>query len=382
MLSSKTISIVKSTVPVLETHGLKITNRFYKNLFNEHPELFNVFNQTNQKGGRQPAALANAVYAAAKYIDNLETIVPAVMVIAHKHRSLGIVPEQYPIVGKNLLRAIKEELGDAATDDILEAWGQAYGVIADVFIQVEEDLYKKAEENGGWRFFKNFKVVKKEKESNQVTSFYLEAEDGSKVPPYISGQYIGLRMKIPEHQYLMNRQYTVSQPFSEGYRISVKREDNSTPNGIVSVYLHDKVNVGDIIEVSAPAGEFVLDKSTDPIVFVSGGIGVTPLYSMLHSIQGDRKVTFLQAARNKDVIAFNESISKKVKELRGIHKVLYSDNGEHLDQKFLSENIPNNAHFYVCGPGPFMESVIHSLKNLNIPSEKIHYEFFGPAMNV
>ena len=173
MLSQKTIDIIKSTVPVLEQHGVTITKTFYKNMFEKHPNLLNYFNRANQAKGRQQTALANTVYAAAAHIDNLQAIVPAVIQIAHKHRGLGILPEHYPIVGENLLGAIKEVLGDAATDEIINAWAEAYGVIADVFISVEEDLYQAAEKNNGWRLFKPFKVAKKERENDVVTSLYL-----------------------------------------------------------------------------------------------------------------------------------------------------------------------------------------------------------------
>ena len=124
MLSPQTIKIVKETAPILEKHGVEITTHFYKRMFAHHPELLNLFNHANQKQGRQQTALANAVYAAALHIDRLETILPVVEQIAHKHRSLGVLPEQYPIVGENLLHAIKEVLGDAATEEI--PWGEAY----------------------------------------------------------------------------------------------------------------------------------------------------------------------------------------------------------------------------------------------------------------
>src|SRR5690554_1065295 len=130
MLDKKTIETVKSTVPVLEEHGTAITSQFYQLLFRNHPELKNIFNQSNQRQGRQPQALANAVYAAALHIENLEAILPVVKQIGHKHRSLNIRPEHYPIVGENLLKAMKLVLGDAATDDIIDAWAKAYGVIA------------------------------------------------------------------------------------------------------------------------------------------------------------------------------------------------------------------------------------------------------------
>ena len=87
---------------------------------------------------------------------------------------------------------------------------QAYGVIADIFISVEEDLYKATEENGGWRMFKDFTIVRKEEESDLVTSFYLAPKDGEKLPVHTAGQYISVRVAVPGEEYLMNRQYTVT----------------------------------------------------------------------------------------------------------------------------------------------------------------------------
>lgn len=126
-LDEQTREIIKATVPVLKEHGEKITKRFYQMMFENHPELKNIFNQTNQREGKQPRALANTVYAVALHIDNLEAILPNVVSIVHKHKSLNIKPEHYPIVGEHLLLAIKDVLGDAATDDIIDAWAKAYG---------------------------------------------------------------------------------------------------------------------------------------------------------------------------------------------------------------------------------------------------------------
>lgn len=383
MLPQQTIDVIKSTVPVLEVHGVTITKTFYKNMFNEHPELLNVFNGANQQRGRQQTALANAVYAAAANIDNLEAILPAVMQIAHKHRALGIVPDQYPIVGKHLLGAIKEVLGDAATDEIIDAWAQAYGVIADVFISVEEDLYKKAEANGGWRLFKDFVVARKDVENEEITSFYLKASDGSSLPEFEPGQYISVRVKVPGHDYLEIRHYTLSQPSnSDEFRISVKKEDACDPQGVVSNYLHEQVNEGDTIEVSAPAGLFTLENDTTPVLFVSGGIGVTPLNTMLQSMELGRNVSFVQTARNEQVIAFQEQIQKKVNDLNGSYFVKYSDAEGYLTKEDLAPYIQENTDIYICGPTPFLEAIVAIARELNVPGEKIHFEFFGPAMSL
>lgn len=141
MLDTKTIEIIKSTVPVLQEKGVEITKYFYKTMFENNPEVKPLFDMEKQQSGAQPIALANAILAAAKNIDNLEAIMPAVQSIAKRHVEVGVLAEHYPIVGKNLLIAIKDMLGDSATDEIMEAWEKTYGVLAEVFINVEKDMY-------------------------------------------------------------------------------------------------------------------------------------------------------------------------------------------------------------------------------------------------
>lgn len=141
MLNQKSIDIIKSTVPALKEHGLEITKVFYKTMFENNPEVKEMFNMDKQESGEQPKALAMTVLAAAQNIDNLEALLPAVKKIGQVHVNTNVKPEHYPIVGKNLLLAIKEVLGDAATDEVLDAWGEAYKVIAQIFIDVEKEIY-------------------------------------------------------------------------------------------------------------------------------------------------------------------------------------------------------------------------------------------------
>jgi nitric oxide dioxygenase len=378
MLKQQTIDIIKSTVPVLEVHGVTITKTFYSNLLNDNPQLRNIFNNTNQAKGRQQTALANTVLAAAMYIDNLEPIVPVVVKIAHKHRSLGILPEHYGIVGTYLLKAIKEVLGDAATDEILGAWGEAYGMIADIFISVEEDLYKATENAGGWRMFKQFKITKKEVESDLITSIYLAPVDGEKLPLADAGQYITVRTQVPGQEYLMNRQYTLTSSTEQEYRISVKLESDAFPTGVVSAYLHE-AEIGTIVDVSAPAGLFTLDQGSDPVLFISGGVGVTPLHTMLATMD-QRKASFIQCARNEKVAAFTESIQEKVGNLGGEYKALFSERDGYITKEMIAAYYEEGMQVYVCGPIAFMESVLGHLKDLNVADSAIHYEFFGPAI--
>lgn len=390
ILSQEKRDIVKSTAPVLAEHGTTITKVFYQNLFNAHPELLNIFNHANQAQGRQQAALANAIYAAAVHIDNLENILPAVVQIANKHVSLGIKPEHYPIVGEFLLKAIKEVLGDAATDEILNAWEEAYGVIADAFIGVEANMYKEArEQENGWNFFKPFTVVLKKQESDIITSFYLKPADGSNVPDFKPGQYISLRVSIPGEQYTMIRQYSLSQATrSDEFRISVKREADNDPNGVVSVFLHKQIHEGDTVEVSAPAGEFLLDVTkTTPVAFISAGVGITPMMSMLETVATttpDRPTVFLHAARNEALAAFRDDVEKHAANMNNAkYKTFYSSepNGI-ITREVLETYVDTTGDAYVCGPVSFMEAMIRELRTLGMTEGQIHYEFFGPAMQL
>ena len=141
MLDQKTIEVVKSTVPVLQEKGVEITTHFYKIMFENNPEVKAMFDMSKQESGAQPMALAMTVLAAAQNIDRLETLLPAVQKIGARHVELNVKPEHYPIVGQNLLQALKDVLGDGATEEVMEARGKAYNIIADIFINVEKDIY-------------------------------------------------------------------------------------------------------------------------------------------------------------------------------------------------------------------------------------------------
>lgn len=383
-LDERTRDIVKSTVPVLAEHGEAITTHFYKRLLEDHPELKNVFNMTHQKEGKQPRALANAVYAAAQNIDDLTAIAPAADTIAEKHVSLNIQPEHYPIVGEYLLKAIKEVLADAVNEEVLEAWGAAYGEIADVFIGMEQKKY----EASAWTGYRNFTVEKKVKESEEITSFYLQPEDGGSIPSYRPGQYIGLKADLPDYPHTQLRQYSLSDEPGKGYlRISVKREDGTDelPAGLVSTWLHKDVQEGDVLPVSAPAGDFYLDEARNrPIVLLSGGVGLTPLMSMYNKVRNEREVYFIHAARNGGVHGLKEEMAGKQSyvvyetpseedKTLGVY-----DKAGYVDLDWLRTVVPKDADFYFCGPEGFMRAVNGALHEWGVSAEQINYEFFGP----
>ncbi len=309
-------------------------------------------------------------------------------------------PEHYPIVGEYLLLAIKEVLGEAATDEIIEAWGETYGAIADVFIKVEQEKYRAVEEQtGGWSGYRNFTVTHKVKESDVITSLYLQPEDGGELAPFHPGQYITVQVNIPGSEYTQLRQYSLSDaPGKDYYRISVKREEGngSQPDGVVSTFLHNHLKEGDTLPITAPAGEFYLnEESVNPVVFISGGVGLTPMMSMLNQIveEGvERDVYFIHASQNGEVHAFKNDVAQFEHTVSAVQsKVIYSDprpsdeeydKQGHIDLEWLKSVVPYDAEFYFCGPEGFMKAVHSALRNWGVPEGQIYYEFFGPELSL
>ncbi len=271
MISDPQAALVKATVPALRQHGETITRTFYGNMFAAHPELYNIFNPANQKNGGQPRSLSAAVLAYAEHIDNPGVLGGMLHRIEGKHVSLEVKPEHYPIVGKYLLGAVQQVLGEAATPEILDAWGAAYGELAEIMIGQEQALANaSASQTGGWRGFKPFRVDRKVRESEVMTSFYLVPEDGQPLPPFLPGQYLSIKVHPEGYSFGQIRQYSLSSAFNgRYYRISVQRESApadkmDVPQGLVSNFLNDSVNEGDLFSVHMPGGDLFFARATRP----------------------------------------------------------------------------------------------------------------------
>ncbi|HQT72303.1 MAG TPA: globin domain-containing protein, partial [Acidiphilium sp.] len=173
-LSDRTVALIKATVPALEQHGLAITRRMYELMF-RNPAIAELFNQSHQNGAAaQPRALAGAVLAYARHIDNLGPLSGAVERIAQKHVALNILPEHYPHVATALLAAIGDVLGDAASAEILAAWGEAYWFLAEVLVGREASIYRDlAAAPGGWNGWRDFVIEAVVEESSVIRSFTL-----------------------------------------------------------------------------------------------------------------------------------------------------------------------------------------------------------------
>ena len=389
MLSQQTIEIVQSTIPLLAENGEAITRHFYGNLLTDNPGLKNVFNPTNQQDGAQARALADAVFAYANNLENLEALLPAVARIAHKHVSLGVKPEQYPIIGGALLSAIQEVAELPDNHPALTAWGEAYGVLADVFIKAEEELYQQNEQQtGGWRGFLDFAISEVKRETGNVKSFYLTPMDGGPVPAFKDGQYVGLKTALKDQTFTQIRQYSLSGPSNlETLRITTKAE----PEGLVSNYLH-QCEEGTTVSIQAPTGVFNLDNSVENHIFIAGGVGITPLVGMLYeALNKDieaNKILFIQAQNSPD----DEIFKSELAHLQAKHGFNYMtqfsghDEKNYVDVSKLKAACDevgikpeNNTAVYFCGPKPFMSAMKQCCLTLGTTEQHIHYETFGPT---
>ena len=392
MLDAQTIATVKSTIPLLVQTGPKLTAHFYDRMFTHNPELKEIFNMSNQRNGDQREALFNAIAAYASNIENLPALLPAVEKIAQKHTSFQIKPEQYNIVGTHLLATLDEMFSPG--QEVLDAWGKAYGVLAGVFINREAEIYQdNASKTGGWEGTRAFRIVKKTPRSALITSFELEPVDGQPVADYQPGQYLAVWLKPDDFEYQEIRQYSLTRkPDGKGYRIAVKRENG----GQVSNWLHNAANEGDVVHLAAPAGDFFLDVTPEtPVTLISGGVGQTPMLAMLDTLAKNHhpaQVNWLHAAENGDVHAFADEVKASGAELpRFTSHVWYRlpTDADRQAAAFNSEGLmaleplaaslqEPQMQFYLCGPVAFMQHAAKQLVALGVALDHIHYECFGP----
>ena len=245
------IELVKATVPVLRESGVALTTYFYQRMLKNHPELKNTFNMDHQDTGRQPRALAAAVLAYAENIENPAVLAKAVERITTKHVSLNIQPEQYAIVGDNLLHSISEVLNVPMDAELIAAWKAAYMQLADLLIGVEQSKYAALQENtGGWAGWREFEIANIEQADN-AKLFTLKAKDGQAIATASAGQFVSVRVNIAEQNLRQPQQFTFDADQSTEYQIRVQAEEKGTSFSVANTLLN-QYKVGDVVEVSAP----------------------------------------------------------------------------------------------------------------------------------
>jgi nitric oxide dioxygenase len=392
MISDASRPYIDASVPVLREHGLAITTVFYRNMFAAHPELTSLFNMGNQASGVQQQSLASAVFAYAANIDNAGALGPVVKRIVHKHVSVGIRADHYPIVGYHLLGAIKEVLGEAATPALIAAWAEAYGSLANLLVQAEKDVYAEAGvEPGATR---PYRVLDVTRESSTVLSIRLEPADAAPLPAFVAGQYVSVAVDLPGGSHQL-RQYSLSDaPGKDSLRISVKREDEraGAPAGQVSNWIHDNVKAGSILQVSHPFGEFTPDtESNEPVVMLSAGVGITPMIAALNRIAAvnpQRRMIFAHAARDAQHHAHQADIAAAKARMPYLHVVTFYEQADGaanvlegtMDKARLPSWPLTETDVYICGPLPFMQAQWNALLAAGAPASRLHREVFGPDL--
>jgi len=393
LLSPASLDVVQATASVVAAHANEITARFYPRMFAAHPELLRVFNQGNQATGEQSKALAGSVVAyAVQLIDPDAPSFDHVMRrIAYKHVSLGIRPEQYTIVGEHLLAAVGEVLGDAVTPEIAAAWSEVYWLFAVQLVAEESRLYQEASVDPR-RPTRPYRVVRRIDETADVISLVLEPTDGGPLPEIAPGQYVSVFVDLPDGD-RQPRQYTVSSTaVHTRLQITVRRVrgTNGAPDGRVSSYLHDHVRIGEVLDISAPAGDFVVTPTESPLLLASAGAGITTVLPIVEHIarnQPQRTVIVAHADRRAQDHALRETVLHLGRELDDFTAYAWYETLDEGDtrsrQGFMDLTdipLPDDVQVFTCGPLPFMRHVRSTLLSRGVPATRIRYEVFGPDL--
>ncbi|WP_043531397.1 NO-inducible flavohemoprotein [Litchfieldella xinjiangensis] len=387
MLTKDQEQLIDATAPLVAEHLDAITQRFYPLMFDRYPEVAPLFNAAHQESGSQPRALAGAVLAYVQLRRDPLRARELLATVVSKHVSLNIQPDQYPIVGECLMAAIGEELGEAVTPEIAAAWTALYEELAGLLIDLEAVRYREfTRREGGWEGTRDFRIAEIRQESEVIRSFVMEPVDGGTVADFTPGQYIGLRVTIDGVP--VNRHYSLSAaPNGRSYRISVKREDA----GHVSRHFHDRMAVGDTLELLPPAGDLTLIEGDEPVMLISGGVGQTPMLSMAQqALSQGRRVVYLHAAQTPEHHAFREEVDalaerypdllERVTIYEQADDAAQADHVGRIDRELLARYLPEGQpRCYFVGPQGFMSAVNQALAALEVSESRRHFEHFGPS---
>ncbi|MFP3986159.1 globin domain-containing protein [Streptomyces sp. E11-3] len=409
MLSAESAALIRATLPAVGGALDEITTRFYGAMFRDRPELLDgMFNRGNQASGAQRRALAGSIAGFATALLEDPDTRPDTLLdrIAHKHAAVGVTDDQYTIVHKYLFGAIAEVLGDAVTPEVAAAWDEVYWLMAGALIGKEARLYQDAGVQPG-RIWRQWAVVERTAETPDTVSFLLRPADGEPAPRARAGQYVSVRVRMPDGVHQL-RQYSLSSdPGGDVRRITVKRVAGTadTPDGEVSSQLHDHLREGDELALSAPFGDVFLDDPADgladgpagasadaaaPVILVSAGIGCTPMTGILAHLaahDATRPVLVLHADRSPGDHALRTETHELVGQLPGARAVFWYEHPglEEPDAREGQMNldgieIPDSATVFLCGPLPFMRDVRAQLLGAGVPARSIRYEVFGPDL--
>lgn len=406
MLSADSARVVRATADLIASHGEHITGLFYRRMFHARPELLDLFNRGNQANGEQRQALAAAVVAFARLAASVPSTaaladpglapVRAMLTrIAHKHVSVGVTPNQYLVVGRFLLGAVGEVLGDAVTEEVRAAWEEVYWTFACLLVAEEARVFQRVGTDCA-NPFRAHRVRRRVVESPDVVSLWLSTDSTAAEHPR-PGQYVGVAVELPGGGRQI-RQYTISSAGGGAeFRITVKRHraDQNRPAGLVSTHLHDRVHEGDTLLVSPPLGDLAVPADGAPLVLATAGIGVTPAAAVLDqaaSAGEAREIVLVHADHTPTHHALRAEMLRRAATLPrcSVHLWYGADHASgSLDAPVpvavhrgrvdpAAVPLPAECRVLLCGPPPFMRQLRRGLLDRGVPEDRVHYEVFGP----
>lgn len=357
--------MITATLPLVGANIDAITRTFYRRLFDAHPSLLrNLFNRGNQAQGAQQRALAASIATFATHLVNPDLPHPAELLsrIGHKHASLGVTADQYPIVHEHLFAAIVEVLGaDTVTAEVAEAWDRVYWIMAQTLIDMERALYAEAGVADG-DVYRRAQVISRVDDPSGAILVTVGGLGSESAP----GQYVSVGVTLPDGARQLRQYSLVSASGSGELTFAVK------PAGEVSDWIRDHLRVGDLLDVTLPFGDLPAPRPGAPLVLISAGIGITPMIGILESLPADAQVQVLHADRSEQAHPLRERQRELVDKLPNASLQVWYEDPLSLDEVAL----PADAEVYLCGNDGFVRAVREQLVGRGVT--RVHCELFSP----
>ena len=385
--------IVTATLPLIGAHIDEITKEFYRRMFGAHPELLrNLFNRGNQAQGAQQRALAASIATFASHLVDPELPHPAELLsrIGHKHASLGVTADQYPVVHEHLFAAIVAVLGaDTVTADVAAAWDRVYWIMADTLIALEHDLYRDAGVADG-DVYRRTRVVSRVDDPSGAVLITVRPI-GKPFADFLPGQYVSVGVTLPDGARQLRQYSLVNVPGGDGLTFAVKpiAAGPDAPAGEVSSWIAANVCVGDLLDVTVPFGDLPAPDGSAPVVLISAGIGVTPMIGILEHLAAsapDTVVRVLHADRSDQTHSLRERQHELIAAMPDARlDIWYEDGltagapGVHAGLMNVGTvELPKDAQIYLCGNNGFVQAVRAQLLDRGVVTERVHCELFSP----
>ncbi|WP_137148734.1 globin domain-containing protein [Mycolicibacterium sp. CR10] len=386
-------AIVSATLPLIGAHIDEITTEFYRRMFSAHPALLrNLFNRGNQAQGAQQRALAASIATFATYLVDPALPHPAELLsrIGHKHASLGVTAEQYPIVYENLFAAIVAVLGaDTVTADVAAAWDRVFWIMADTLIALEHDLYREAGVSAG-DVYRRARVVSRVDDPSGTVLLSVKSVD-EQFTDFLPGQYVSVGVTMPDGARQLRQYSLVNAAGGDELTFAVKPVAalGEQPAGEVSGWIAAHVCIGDLLDVTVPFGDLPAPTGGEPLVLISAGIGVTPMIGMLEYLAAqapDTAVQVLHADRSDQSHPLRERQHELLAELPHATLDLWYEDGvtagspeAHPGLLNLADvELRDGAQVYLCGNSGFVKALRSQLIERGVPAERLHCELFSP----